>query len=206
MQEIDARDPLAEGREALRKRDFASAALAFGRGAATEPGNPVHLHGAAVAAHRLGNIGAAETHYCAAIAAAGQQPGPDGTGLTVIAMRLVDLYRSQGRYRAAEELCLQVLGSKRAGQSKLTRSRFHVCLADLHRLQGRFKAAELAYRAAIADRREVLGDRHPKTLQILPRLADVYRQLGRHGEADALSRQANVFFNVFGNSRAVGRA
>jgi tetratricopeptide (TPR) repeat protein len=187
-------------------RDFASAALAFGRGAAIEPGNPVHLHGAAVAARRLGDIGVAETLYRAAIEAAEQLPGTSGSDPTMIAMRLADLYRSQGRYKAAEELCFQVLGSERAGQSRLARSRLHVCLADLYRREGRFAAAEQAYLAAIAHRREIFGDRHPKTVQILPRLADVWRQLGRHGEADALSRQANAVFNVPGRSRAVGHA
>jgi len=206
MQDLTARDSLAEGRRALRKRDFAGAALAFGRGTAKEPDNPVYLHGAAVAARRLGDFGSAEFLYRAAVAAAEQRPGRDGTNPTVIAMRLIDLYRSQGRYTEAEKLCFRVLASKRAGRSRIARSRIHVCLADLYRRQGRFAAAARAYRAAIAHRRQIFGDRHPKTAQILPQLADMCRRLGRHGEADYLSRQANAVFNALEHLRAVGHA
>ncbi len=190
MQDLVANDSLVEGRQALRKRDFAGAALAFGRGAAIDPDNPLHQHGAAVAARRLGDLDSAEFHYRAAIAAAAQSPDYDGPSLAVIATRLVELYRTQGRYRDAEKLCFQVLESRRTSQSRVARSRLHVCLADLYRRQGRLAAAERAYRTAIAYRREVFGSRHPKTVQILPRLADVCRLLGRHEEADELSRLA----------------
>jgi len=205
MLDLTARDSLLEGRQALKNRDFAGAALAFGRGAAMQPDNSAHLHGAAVAARRLGDPEGAEILYRAAVAAA-EQRGLDGTNPAVIAMRLIDLYRSQGRYRDAERLCFRVLESKRADQSMIARSRLHVCLADLYRRQGRFAAAEQAYRAAIADRRTVFGDRHPKTVQILPHLADVCRLLGRHDEADELSRQANDLLNAVEYSRTVGHA
>jgi hypothetical protein len=114
MRELTARDTLVEGRQALRKRDFAGAALAFGRGAAIEPDYPVHLHGAAVAARRLGDIGTSETHYRAAIAAADKLPGTDGINPTVIAMHLVDFaFRSSARsaqanpgLREADSMCV----------------------------------------------------------------------------------------------------
>lgn len=206
MQELTARESLMEGRQALRNRDFASAALAFGRGAAMEPDNPVHSHGAAVAARRLGNLETAETHYRAAIAAAAQLPEYNEANLTVIATRLVELYRSQGRYKEAEKLCFRALESGRTGRSRVARSRLHVCLADLYRRQGRLAAAERAYRAAIANRQEIFGELHPKTVQILPRLADVCRLLGRHGEADDLSRQASDALDAWDHVRTVGHA
>lgn len=206
MQDLTANDTLAVGRQALRKRDFAGAALAFGRGAALDPGNPVHLHGAAVAARRLGDLCSAERHYRAAIAAATKTPDYSGPCLTVIATRLIELYRIQGRYRDAEELCYRALESKRTSRSRVARSRLHVCLADLYRRQGRFAAAEKAYRAAFASRRAVFGDRHPKTVQILPRLAEVCRLLGRRDEADDLSRQANDVITVWGQPKTVGHA
>jgi tetratricopeptide (TPR) repeat protein len=190
MQNLAANDSLVEGRQALRQGDFAGAALAFSRGAAMDPDNPLHQHGAAVAARRLGDFESAELHYRAAIAATAQSPDYNGPNLTVIATRLVELYRTQGRYRDAEKLCFRILESPRTSLSRVARSRLHVCLADLYRRQGRLAAAERAYRVAIANRREVFGSRHPKTVQILPRLADVCRLLGRHEEADDLSRKA----------------
>lgn len=178
MQDFTARDAQIEGRKALKSRDFAGAALAFGHGAAIEPENPIHLRGVALAARRMGKYGAAETQYRAAIAAAEKLPAQDGAGLTATAMSLVDLYRGLGRYREAENLCVRVLDSMRAGRSRVTRSRVQVCLSDLYRKQGRFAAAERALRDAFDTRREIFGDRHPKTTQLLPRLDELCRAKG----------------------------
>lgn len=206
MQEPTGKDSLQEGWQALRKRDFAAAALAFGRGVAIEPGNPLYRHGAAVAARRLGDLDRAEIQYRAAMTTAAHLQDDGGVRPTVIAMRLVDLYRSQGRCREAEELCLEVLTSKELRQSNTARSRFHACLGDLYRRQGRLVAAEHAYRTAIAHRRRVFGDQHPKTIQLLPRLADVCRRLGRWAEADDLLRRADSTLDNLHHIKAVGHA
>lgn len=206
MQEMTAGNSLADVRKALSKRDFAGAALALGRAAALEPDNPVLLHGAAVAARGLGELHLAEARYRAALAAAEDGRQAAGTNPTVIATRLVELYRSQGRLQEAEALCVRALGSPYASRSVIARSRLHVCLADLYRRQGRFVAAEQAYRIAIAQRRAIFGDQHPKTIQILPHLAGVCRLLGRHSEADDLCRRADAAFGALACARAVGHA
>lgn len=206
MQDATAGKSLAEAREALTKRDFARAVAAFGQAAALEPDDPLLLHGAAVAARGLGDLDAAETRYRAALAAAERRQHFNGTNPAAIATRLVDLYRSRGRFDDAEALCLEVLGSRYASQSGVARSRLHVCLADLYRRQGRFVAAEAAYRIAIAQRRAIFGDRHPKTLQLLPHLAGVCRLLGRHDEADDMCRQTATSFHALEHTRAVGHA
>lgn len=206
MRDHTARESLLKGYEALRHRDFATAALAFGRGAALEPDNPALLHGAAVAARRLGDFGLAETRYRAAMAAAEQRPDADTANLLVIATRLVELYRRQGRDLEAEALCLGVLRDRRTGQSAIARSRLHVCLANIYQRQGRLAAAEEAYRAAVELRREVFGARHPKTIQILSPLANVCRHLGRHAEADELTRRSKAAFRSPEFTRAAGHA
>jgi len=180
--------------------------MAFGRGAAIEPDNPVHLHGAAVAARRLGDYAAAEDNYRAAIVAAEKLPADEGVNATAMAMSLVDLYRDQGRFKEAERLCIRVLGSSRSGCSKVAPGRIQVCLGEIYRKQGRFAAAEQAFRAALADRRATFGDRHPKTVQVFPRLADVCRIMGRNGEAEDLSRQAVVAFGALDRAKAAAHA
>lgn len=170
MQEFTARDAQIEGRKALRQRDFTRAGIAFCRGADIEPENPIHSRGAAIAARRLGDYGTAENHYRAAIDAAERLTDRDGAGLAAMATSLVDLYRRLGRYRDAENLCVRVLDSARAGQSRVTRSRIQVCLSELYQQQKRYDAAERTLRAAVASRREIFGDLHPKTTNLLPRL------------------------------------
>ena len=187
----------------MRNRDFAGAAMAFGRGAAIEPENPVHLHGAAVAARRLGDYATAEDNYRAAIALAENLPGNDGANVTAMAVSLVDLYRGQGRFEDAERLCIWILGCDR---SRVAPGRVHVCLGEIYRKQGRFADAERAFRAALEDRRASFGDQHPKTVQLFPRLASLCRIMGREGEADDLSRQAVAAFNVQQQIRAAGHA
>ena len=123
-----------------------------------------------------------------------------------IATRLVDLYRSEGRYSEAEELCVEILGANDRGEFGIAQSRLQVCLADLYQRQGRYIAAEQAYRVAVAQRRRIFGDRHPKTVQILPRLAVVCRLLGRPDEAEALTRTADAAFDAFEYARAAGHA
>lgn len=206
MQNPAARETLLEGRQALRNRDFASAAAAFGRGATIEPDNPVHLHGAAVAARRLGNGAAAETSYRAAISAAERLPGGGGVNPAAMAMRLVDLYRTQGRLEEAERLCIWILASCRGGRSRVAAGRVQACLGEIYRKQGRFADAERAFRAALDDRRASFGDRHAKTIQLLPRLADLCRIMGRDGEADDLSRQAIAVFGALDRAKPAGRA
>lgn len=206
MQNAAARETLMEGRHALRNRDFAGAALAFGRGAAIEPDNPVHLHGAAVAARRLGDYAGAENNYRAAIAVAKSRPGDDTANLTAITMSLVDLYRGQGRFREAECLCIWMLGLGDNGRSNVAPGRIQACLGDIYRKQGRFVAAEHAFRTALADRRAAFGERHPKTVQLFSRLADIYRIMGRAGEAEDLSRQSVAAFGGLDRATPAGHA
>jgi len=205
MREHTARESLLEGYEALRNRDFATAALAFGRGASLEPDNSALLHGAAVAARRMGDFRLAESHYRAAMAAVRRPDGGTANRLA-IATRLVELYRRHGRDAEAEALCLSILRDRPAGHSAIARSRLYVCLANIYQQKGQLAAAEQAYRAAVRLRRRVFGDRHPKTVQILSPLANVCRHLGRHAEADELTRRSTAAFETVVFTTTAGHA
>ena len=65
-----------------------------------------------------------------------------------------------------------------------------VYLALLYASQGRTEEAEPLLRETLQLRREVLGPRHPDTLQSINTLAFLYRSQGRHGEAEPLYREA----------------
>jgi tetratricopeptide (TPR) repeat protein len=56
-------------------------------------------------------------------------------------------------------------------------------------LEQQMAEAEALTRQALADRKRVLGDRHPETLAYLSNLALQLDELGRHAEAEALHRQ-----------------
>jgi tetratricopeptide (TPR) repeat protein len=206
MEDYSARDSLADGYEALRNRDFAAAALAFGRGATLEPDNPALLYGAALAARRQGDFHLAESRYRAAIEVAQRRPEGDAASFLAIATRLVELYRRQDRDAEAEALCLRALESQYDGRSAIARSRLYVCLADIYRRHEQWAAAEKAYWAAIGFRREAFGDWHPKTIQILPSLADMCRRRGRHGQADELTRRYREALKTPEHTRAAGHA
>jgi len=206
MGEYTARESLSEGYEALRHRDFTAAALAFGRGARLEPDNPALLQGAAFAARCLGDLDLAESRYRAAIEAAQRRPSGDVARLLAIATRLVELYRRQDRDVEAEELCRRVLESPCGDQCAIARSRLYVHFADICRGREQWAAAEKAYWSAIALRRRVFGDWHPKTVQILPSLAEVCRRRGRHGDADELMRRHGWVMKMLEHTRAAGHA
>ncbi|UCH73240.1 MAG: tetratricopeptide repeat protein [Rhodospirillales bacterium] len=206
MRSAMARDSLLAGCEALMSRDFAGAARAFDRGTTLDPDNPALLHGAAVAARRLGDLGAAEAHYRAAIVVAERRTDDPATNVLAITLRLVELYRRQGRDDEAQALCLRVLCSRHTGQSAIALSRLYVCLAEIYRRRGQFAAAAHAYRAAIKLRGRIFGDRHPKTVQILSPLSDVCRQLGRYDEADDLARRSRTALGAFEHKSAAGHA
>ncbi|MFO1434132.1 MAG: tetratricopeptide repeat protein [Candidatus Competibacteraceae bacterium] len=63
-------------------------------------------------------------------------------------------------------------------------------LAMLYYNQGRYGEAEPLLNKALQLRREVLGPRHPNTLESLNNLALLYRSQGRYGEAEPLHKEA----------------
>ena len=63
-------------------------------------------------------------------------------------------------------------------------------LAALYLVQGRYGEAEPLFEQALQLRREVLGGRHPDTLQSLNDLAALYDRQGRDGEAELLCKEA----------------
>ena len=63
-------------------------------------------------------------------------------------------------------------------------------LAVLYRSQGRYGDAEPLLQRALQLCREVLGEKHPSTLDTLSNLAALYRSQGRFGEAEPLYTDA----------------
>jgi CHAT domain-containing protein/Flp pilus assembly protein TadD len=63
-------------------------------------------------------------------------------------------------------------------------------LAGLYVSQDRYSEAEPLYRQALQASREVLGVRHPDTIEIINDLAYLYQMQGRSGEAEPMYREA----------------
>ena len=102
------------------------------------------------------------------------------------------LYRSQGRYEAAEQLYRRALEGweERLGPKHPDTLATVDGLAIVYRHQGRYEEAEQLYRRALEGREERLGPKHPDTLATVDGLAVVYRHQGRYEEAEQLYRRA----------------
>lgn len=189
MTENIVKSAYADGCRALERHDFADAVAAFGRGLVVNPEDPLNLHGAGIALVRLSRYAEAEKLLRRAIAAAETAYGPQYPAVASIAFGLSDLCCVLGRYDEAENICLRLLKSMTASQENPARVRVLLRLADVNRKQGRLNDAERAYLAAVAERTATFGARHPKVAEILPYLAELYREMGRPIDAADLTRR-----------------
>lgn len=183
------REAYAEGCRALERNDFAKAVAEFGRALVADPEDPLNLHGAGVALTRLSHYDEAEKLFRRAIMSAEATLGRQNPTVATIAFGLIDLFSIQGRYDEAELICRQTLRNFKVSPVTAVRARILVRLAGLHRKQGRLKDAERAYLAAIAERTATFGGNHPKVAEILPHLAELYREMDRPIDAAETARR-----------------
>jgi tetratricopeptide (TPR) repeat protein len=98
---------------------------------------------------------------------------------------------SDGRYKEAEELQLQVMQTRKRvlGDEHPDTLGSKTNLALTYRNQGRWNEAEELSVQVMQMRKRVLGDEHPDTLTIMANLAATYSNQGRWNEAEELSVQ-----------------
>ncbi len=121
-----------------------------------------------------------------------KQLGPDHPDTGTSLNNLAGLYRSMGRYEAAESFFLRALAiiSKQLGPDHLTTGSSLNNLASLYESMGRYEAAEPLYLRALAIREKQSGPDHLETGTILNNLAGLYRPMGRYEAAESLNLRA----------------
>lgn len=187
--ESQIKEAYSEGCRALERHEFARAVAAFGRALVLNPDDPLNLHGAGIALTKLSRHKEAEALFRRAIESAEAVLGSHNPALAPIAFGLIDLYCLDGRHDEAELVCRRVLRRIKASPAASGRVRLLIRLAGIHRKQGRLNDAERAYLAAIAERTVTFGGNHPKVAEILPHLADLYRDMDRPIDAAETARR-----------------
>ncbi|KAL6153466.1 hypothetical protein ACJQWK_11234 [Exserohilum turcicum] len=100
--------------------------------------------------------------------------------------------QSDGQYKRAEELYMQVMESRR----RVLGSKHPNTLTSVNNLgsvlerQGKYEEAEAMHRRALEAREEVLGREHPDTLTSVNNLGLVLESQGKYEEAEAMHRRA----------------
>ncbi|OSS50032.1 hypothetical protein B5807_05248 [Epicoccum nigrum] len=98
---------------------------------------------------------------------------------------------SDGKYKGAEELFVQVMQARKRvlGDEHPDTLSSMANLASTYRNQGRWKEAEELEVQVMQTSKRVLGDEHPRTLRSLGNLASTYTNQGRWKEAEELDVQ-----------------
>jgi tetratricopeptide (TPR) repeat protein len=100
--------------------------------------------------------------------------------------------QSDGQYKRAEELYMQVMESRR----RVLGSEHPDTLASVDNLgsvlesQGKYEEAEAMHRRALEGSEKVLGREHPDTLTSVSNLGMVLESQGKYKEAEAMHRRA----------------
>jgi tetratricopeptide (TPR) repeat protein len=123
----------------------------------------------------------------------------EGTNLAEFCARALE---SDGQYNRAEELCMQVVESRR----RVLGSKHPDTLTSVDNLgsvlesQGKYEEAEAMHRRALEAREKVLGREHPDTLTSVSNLGLVLESQGKYEEAEAMHRRA-----LEGSEKMLGR-
>jgi tetratricopeptide (TPR) repeat protein len=116
----------------------------------------------------------------------------DDEGGTNLAENCARALQSDGQYKRAEELYIQVMESRR----RVLGSKHPNTLASVSNLglvlegQGKYEEAEAIERRALEARERMLGREHPDTLTSISNLGLVLESQGKYKEAEAMHRQA----------------
>ena len=104
------------------------------------------------------------------------------------------LYKSQGRYEAAEPLYQRALAirEKVLGPDHPSVATSLDNLALLYKSQGRYETAEPLYKRALAVFEKALGPDHPDVATSLENYAALLRKTGREDEAAELEARAKA--------------
>ena len=104
---------------------------------------------------------------------------------------LASTYLSQGRWKEAEELMMQVMETRKRvlGQEHPNTLTSMNNLASTYQSQGRRKEAEELRLQVMETTKRVLGQEHPDTLRSMHNLASTYQSQGRWKEAEELRLQ-----------------
>ncbi|MGD1702651.1 tetratricopeptide repeat protein [Dapis sp. BLCC M229] len=102
------------------------------------------------------------------------------------------LYKSQGRYEAAEPLYQQAIEIDKIAlpENHPSLATYLNNLAGLYKSQGKYKAAEPLYKQAIEIDKIALPENHPSLAINLNNLAELYRLQDKYDEAEPLYKQA----------------
>jgi eukaryotic-like serine/threonine-protein kinase len=104
--------------------------------------------------------------------------------------RLGDVLQRTGRYDEAEAILAEAIETaRRAGHAELE-SDAHTDLGHSLQARGDYVGAEAAYREALAIRRRILGDQHPRTATSIHNLALALEMQERRDEAESLYWQS----------------
>jgi tetratricopeptide (TPR) repeat protein len=155
-----------------------------------EANNPLKIHAAAEVAIKAGHFREAEGLYRKAISVAESSAGGAQPHVAKIADRLVELYRNQGRYEEAQQLCARVVGQIDPSQAAVANDQTLSRLAEFCRRAGDHHKATEFYREAINYRRQVFGHAHGKVAACIASLAETYRDLGNMAKARSLLLRA----------------
>ncbi|KAH7062716.1 kinesin light chain [Paraphoma chrysanthemicola] len=110
--------------------------------------------------------------------------------------------QSDGKYKRAEELYIQVMESR----SRVLGSKDPHTLTSISQLgsvlssQGKYEEAEVMERRALEAREKVLGREHPHTLTSVSQLGSVLSKQGKYEEAEAMHRR-----DLEGSEKVLGR-
>ncbi|KAF1964408.1 kinesin light chain 3 [Bimuria novae-zelandiae CBS 107.79] len=108
---------------------------------------------------------------------------------------LAETYRSQGRWKEAEELHVQVMQTRKRvltdehPDTLTSMNNLALTYRSQGRSQGRWKEAEELQVQVMQTMKRVLTDEHPDTLTSMDNLALTYRKQGRWKEAEELQAQ-----------------
>jgi len=118
--------------------------------------------------------------------------GPSDPRLATSLNNLAELYRTQGKYDAAEPLYKRSLAiyEKALGPDHPNVATSLENLANLYHVQGDYAKAEPLYKRSLAIREKALGPDHPNVATSLENYAKFLRATNRQTEAEKLEERA----------------
>ena len=142
---------------------------------------------AGVEAHQRGQYAKAEKQLLVALKEA-EKFGEQDARLAMSLNNLAELYRTQGKYAAAESLCRRALAirEKALGPEHPDVATVLNNLAVLYKVQEKYTAAEPLYRRALAILGKTLGPEHPNVAKTLENYAQLLWKTNKEAEAAIL--------------------
>jgi len=157
-----------------------------------DPENPMYGRSAALSALRAGDTAGAERLFLRAILSIQRTLGSDHPLMVLVAQDLAELYGKQDREDEMCDLARRVVACISPAAIAQSNDKTLCRVADLCGKAGRLRVAVPFYRSALAWRRAMFGDSHPKIANCLAGLAGIYRQLGESETSRGFLTQARL--------------